>query len=435
MQIVANDESLPVAVVAAGLPRPRQVLAAISGTTFLERQPFLELTNLNSEDTRLALHRPILNAGRRIQPTALDCSSPTAAATPTVSSSSASTPGTRRVAVARSALTTPPRMRGCPPNPQPRHLPISVGTSRSPRTPLPASGGNADGTTRRIDRGDRGRARHDHQGCLTDPGFPVQHSPLAPGHRAGIRPIRDPWVRRLGRHPPRRHPGLRGEPAFIPSRRRACRRRRPGGDSTVGRRTHAPARRTAGAFPASRPRPLTARGPYDSRSNRTVSAVGDRDGELVHPPVAKHDHYLVGILDGQRGESQPSGGDRHRRQPHGRQCPTGSRPADRPPTDVPFWGLRLRRRPSFWSAIRARDSVRRPPAANRPIVTLTASVVVRLASTDRIGARTDRSRQQATSTCRRVHVSSTRSLFEIWGAFLGESRPCRPSWRGVSGLG
>jgi hypothetical protein len=50
--------------------------------------------------------------------------------------------------------------------------------------------------------------------------------------------------------------------------------------------------------------------------------------------------------------------------------------------------LRLRGCPSFWRAIRARDSLRRQPAAARAIVTPTASAVTRVASTyRRVGAR------------------------------------------------
>ena len=47
LQIVTNEEALPVAVVAAGLPSTRKVIGSIPGTTFIERQDEHRLGNLS----------------------------------------------------------------------------------------------------------------------------------------------------------------------------------------------------------------------------------------------------------------------------------------------------------------------------------------------------------------------------------------------------
>jgi hypothetical protein len=72
MQIVANEERLPVAMLSAGLPSTRRVLRAIPGTTFIERQSDVVIGNLAPADTRDALETPIVEAGRQIEPAALD---------------------------------------------------------------------------------------------------------------------------------------------------------------------------------------------------------------------------------------------------------------------------------------------------------------------------------------------------------------------------
>lgn len=71
LQIVTNEEALPVAVVAAGLPSTRRVIGSIPGTTFIERQDEHRLGNLDVDAARDALETPILAAGRRIDHDAL----------------------------------------------------------------------------------------------------------------------------------------------------------------------------------------------------------------------------------------------------------------------------------------------------------------------------------------------------------------------------
>lgn len=72
LQIVTNEEALPVAVVAAGLPSTRKVIGSIPGTTFIERQDEHRLGNLSVDAARDALETPILAAGRRIDNDALE---------------------------------------------------------------------------------------------------------------------------------------------------------------------------------------------------------------------------------------------------------------------------------------------------------------------------------------------------------------------------
>lgn len=72
LQIVTNEEVLPVAVVAAGLPSTRKVIGSIPGTTFIERQDEHRLGNLSVDAARDALETPILAAGRRIDNDALE---------------------------------------------------------------------------------------------------------------------------------------------------------------------------------------------------------------------------------------------------------------------------------------------------------------------------------------------------------------------------
>ncbi len=72
LQLVANQRRLPVALLAAGLPHVREVLAATPGTTFIERQDLTVLANLDRDGTLDALEAPFLRAGRDVHPDALD---------------------------------------------------------------------------------------------------------------------------------------------------------------------------------------------------------------------------------------------------------------------------------------------------------------------------------------------------------------------------
>ena len=70
MQELANVRRLPVAVWAAGLPDTRT--RWIDAASPLERQHFTLLGNLDPDATAAALEIPLRDAGRRIDPDALD---------------------------------------------------------------------------------------------------------------------------------------------------------------------------------------------------------------------------------------------------------------------------------------------------------------------------------------------------------------------------
>ena len=70
-QHLSMDLSLPFAVLGAGLPHTTRMLRT-SGVTFLERQLVTTIGALDAESTREAIEVPILDAGRKIEPAALD---------------------------------------------------------------------------------------------------------------------------------------------------------------------------------------------------------------------------------------------------------------------------------------------------------------------------------------------------------------------------
>ncbi|HEY7628645.1 MAG TPA: ATP-binding protein [Ilumatobacteraceae bacterium] len=71
IQDVANVRRLPLALVGAGLPNTQQAFQQAK-VTFLERFNFAHIGLLGEGDTRDAIEIPIVDAGKRITPTALD---------------------------------------------------------------------------------------------------------------------------------------------------------------------------------------------------------------------------------------------------------------------------------------------------------------------------------------------------------------------------
>ena len=63
-----NGERLPIALIAVGLPTARAALRKIRGATFIERQRPVSVGNLDPNDAREALERPIVDAGRDHDP-------------------------------------------------------------------------------------------------------------------------------------------------------------------------------------------------------------------------------------------------------------------------------------------------------------------------------------------------------------------------------
>jgi hypothetical protein len=72
LQLLANGEHLPIAMVAAGLSNSKAVIRAVPGTTFIERQDELHLGNLDPTSTAEAVLRPIEAAGRTISRPAIE---------------------------------------------------------------------------------------------------------------------------------------------------------------------------------------------------------------------------------------------------------------------------------------------------------------------------------------------------------------------------
>jgi hypothetical protein len=68
----SNGSRLPVGLVAVGLPSTTRRLQDIEGITFLERQRPIELGNLDDDASRDAIVQPVEDAGRTIDPVALD---------------------------------------------------------------------------------------------------------------------------------------------------------------------------------------------------------------------------------------------------------------------------------------------------------------------------------------------------------------------------
>ena len=71
IQDIANVQRLPLALVGAGLPNTQQTFQQ-SNVTFLERLKLSSIGLLGDADTRDAIEIPIVDAGRRISPAALD---------------------------------------------------------------------------------------------------------------------------------------------------------------------------------------------------------------------------------------------------------------------------------------------------------------------------------------------------------------------------
>jgi hypothetical protein len=71
IQDVANVQRLPLALVGAGLPNTQQTFQR-ANVTFLERLELTTIGLLSDGDTRDAIEIPIVDAGRRISPAALD---------------------------------------------------------------------------------------------------------------------------------------------------------------------------------------------------------------------------------------------------------------------------------------------------------------------------------------------------------------------------
>ena len=72
LQLLANGEHLPIAMIAAGLSNTKAVIRNVPGTTFIERQDEIRIGNLTHTDTVDAIEQPILNAGRSITAAALE---------------------------------------------------------------------------------------------------------------------------------------------------------------------------------------------------------------------------------------------------------------------------------------------------------------------------------------------------------------------------
>lgn len=71
LQLLANGEHLPIAMIAAGLSNTKAVIRNVAGTTFIERQDELRIGNLSEADTIEALEQPVRKAGRTISRAAL----------------------------------------------------------------------------------------------------------------------------------------------------------------------------------------------------------------------------------------------------------------------------------------------------------------------------------------------------------------------------
>lgn len=63
-----NGQNLPVALVAAGLPNTRSRLKGVPGATFIERQRDIVLGNLDVDEVREALERPLVDHERDYEP-------------------------------------------------------------------------------------------------------------------------------------------------------------------------------------------------------------------------------------------------------------------------------------------------------------------------------------------------------------------------------